>query len=215
MRIGVLGTGAVGTAIASKLVALGHEVRMGSRTDGNEKAVAWVERAGAGASEGDFAAAAAYGDVVFNCTSGEHTLAVIAAAGADNLGGKLLVDVTNPLVAGNDGPELSVCNTDSLGEQVQRAVPEAKVVKTLNTVNCDVMVDASLVPGDHVIFVSGDDAEAKAQATDLLAGFGWPAERVYDLGDITTARGPEMYLALWIRLRMTRDDNRFNIAITG
>ena len=200
MRIGVLGTGIVGTTLATKLTKLGHDVTMGSRKAGGEKATAWVKEAGEKSSEGTFADAAAHGDIVFNCTSGIGSLEALEAAGGQNLGGKTLVDVANPLdFSKGMPPTLTVCNTDSLGEQIQRAFPTANVVKTLNTVSANVMVDPSIVPGVHTMFVSGNDAKAKAEVTTILkAGFGW--KEVMDLGDISCARGQEMYLALWLRL---------------
>jgi predicted dinucleotide-binding enzyme len=128
--------------------------------------------------------------------------------------GKLLIDVANPLdVSKGMPPRLAVCNDDSLGEQIQRAHPDAKVVKALNTVNADVMVDPSGVPGDHVLFVCGNDDASKAQAIELVGSFGWPAERIVNLGDITAARGPEMYLALWVRLLGRLGTARFNISL--
>jgi predicted dinucleotide-binding enzyme len=122
------------------------------------------------------------------------------AAGAENLDGKILIDVSNPLdFSKGFPPTLTVCNTDSVGEQIQRAFPGLKVVKTLNTTTCTVMVDPSRVPGEHDLFVSGDDAGAKATVTAFLKReFGW--KHVIDLGDITTARGTEMVLPLWVRL---------------
>ena len=200
MRIGVLGTGVVGQTIATKLVQLGHEVKMGSRSAPNEKAAGWAKAAGARASQGTFAEAAAFGDVVFNCTKGEISLAALRQAGAANLDGKVLVDVANPLdFSRGMPPSLTVCNTDSLGEQIQREFPRARVVKTLNTMNANVMVNPSLVAGDHDVFVSGNDAAAKAQVRDILEkGFGWRS--VIDLGDITSARGTEMLLPIWLRL---------------
>jgi predicted dinucleotide-binding enzyme len=200
MRIGVLGTGIVGTTLATKLTKLGHDVTMGSRKAGGEKATAWVKEAGEKSAEGTFADAAAHGDIVFNCTSGIASLEALEAAGGQNLGGKTLVDVANPLdFSKGMPPTLTVCNTDSLGEQIQRAFPTANVVKTLNTVSANVMVDPSIVPGVHTMFVSGNDAKAKAEVTTILkAGFGW--KEVMDLGDISCARGQEMYLALWLRL---------------
>jgi predicted dinucleotide-binding enzyme len=214
VRIGVLGTGAVGQTLASKLVGLGDEVTMGSREAGNEKATAWAAAAGERAHAGTFADAAAFGSVVVNATAGGVSLAVLAAAGADNLAGKLLLDLSNPLdFSQGFPPTLSVVNTDSVGEQIQAAHPEARVVKTLNTVAADVMVDPAHVPGEHVIFVSGNDAAAKIEATEFLGRFGWPAERVVDLGDISTARGTEMYLALWVRTMRALDSRHFNIEI--
>jgi predicted dinucleotide-binding enzyme len=199
MRIGVLGTGMVGRAIAGKLTELGHDVRVGSRTEGEDKV--------------PFAEAAAHGEVVFNCTAGSGSLDALATAGRENLAGKLLVDVSNPLQRTEGGLALHVANTDSLGEQIQRAVPEARVVKSLNTMNCQVMVDPASVPGDHVVFVAGDDEDAKAQAAGLLGELGWPPERVINLGDLTAARGMEMYVILWVRMVPVVGGPRFNITL--
>jgi predicted dinucleotide-binding enzyme len=214
MRIGVLGTGMVGTTIGTKLVDLGHEVRIGSRTAGNEKATEWVADLGEGASEGDFAAAAAHGELVFNCTAGVASLDALAAAGESNLAGKVLVDVANPLESSGEGlPTLAIANDDSLGERIQAAFPAARVVKALNTVNCRVMVDPAGVPGDHAVFVCGNDDGAKAEVTDLLGDLGWPPARIVDLGDISAARGQEMYLPLWLRMMQAFGTPQFNIAI--
>jgi predicted dinucleotide-binding enzyme len=214
MRVGVLGTGMVGGAIATKLVELGHEVTMGSRTADNERAAEWVAAAGSGASQGTFADAAGHGELVFNCTAGAASLEALAAAGAENLAGKVLVDVSNPLDHSQGmPPSLFVSSTDSLGEQIQRAFPDARVVKTLNTVNCEVMVDPARVPGEHDVFVCGNDEAAKAEVVALLESFGWPAERVRDLGDISSARGMEAYLLLWIRLWGHLQTGYFNVRV--
>lgn len=214
MKIGVLGTGEVGKTLASRLVELGHEVRMGSRTKGNEKAEAWVAEVGGGASAGTFAEAAAFGEVVLNCTKGEHSLAVAEAAGAENLAGKVLIDLANPLdFSRGFPPSLSVSNTDSLGEQLQRALPATKVVKALNTMANHLMVRPRLIEGSHHTFLSGDDAEAKGVVRDLLASFGWRAEEIVDLGDITTARGTEAWLLLWTRIYAATKSGSFNIQI--
>jgi 8-hydroxy-5-deazaflavin:NADPH oxidoreductase len=213
MKVGVLGTGMVGHAIGTRLIELGHEVRMGSRQGGNEKAVRWAESAGVRASSGDFADAASFGEVVFNCTAGEGSVDAVTTA-RDGLGGKLLIDVANALDLSNGPPPVILAtDRDSLAERIQRAVPEAHVVKSLNTVNNDVMVDPARVPGDHVIFVSGDDRAAKRRATELLGEFGWPEDRVIDLGDIATARGPETYVGLWLRLMGALDSTQFNIGL--
>jgi predicted dinucleotide-binding enzyme len=213
MKVGVLGTGAVGGTIASKLVALGHEVKMGSRTANNEKAVAWAKEAGARASAGTYEDAAAFGEVLFNCTSGAGSIAALEAAGAANLRGKILLDVSNPLDFGKGmPPTLFVSNDDSLGERIQRAFPELKVVKTLNTVNCEIMVDPARLGADTDVFVSGNDKEAKARVSEILRGwFGWKS--VIDLGDITTARGTEAYLPLWIRLWGALGTPHFNVRV--
>ena len=199
MRIGVLGTGMVGRAISGKLAELGHDVRVGSRTAGEGKV--------------PFAEAAAHGEVVFNCTAGNGSLDALAAAGPEQLAGKTLVDVSNPLDFSGGGPALFVANTDSLGELIQRAVPGARVVKSLNTVNCRVMVDPGSVPGDHMIFVAGNDDEAKAQVMSLLGEFGWPRARVLDLGDLTAARAMEMYVMLWVRMVPVVGGLQFNVAL--
>ena len=213
MKLGVLGTGMVGNAIGTKLVALGHDVKMGSRTATNEKAEAWAKQAGRGASQGTFADAAAHGEVIFNCTSGAGALEALTSAGKENLRDKVLVDVAVPLdFSKGMPPTLFVFGDDSLGEQIQRAFPETKVVKALNTVNCQVMVDPSRVPGDHDIFVSGNDAAAKATVTEILRDwFGWKS--VIDLGDISTARGTESYLMLWLRLWGALGSADFNIKV--
>jgi predicted dinucleotide-binding enzyme len=217
MRIAVLGTGNVGKTIGSRLVELGHEVTMGSRSADHEGANEWAASAGDNAGVGTFADAASWGEIVFNCTSGAHTLDALGLAGADNLNGKVIVDVANPLdFSEGFPPSLSVKDTDSLAEQVQRAYPDARVVKTLNTMNCGIMVDPSkLDGGDHVVFVSGNDDAAKADVTALLRDFGWTADQIIDLGDISTARGTEMFLPLWLRIMRSRGNADFNIAIVG
>ena len=186
---------------------------MGSRTANNDKAAAWVKQSGAKASQGTFAEAAAFGEVLFNCTSGKASLEALTMAGAENLKGKVLIDIANPLdFSRGMPPSLLVCNTDSLGEQIQRAFPEAKVVKSLNTMNCNLMVTPGLLKEEHVVFVSGNDAEAKATVTMILKDwFGWKS--IIDLGDITTARGTEMVLPLWVSLMGTLQTPVFNFKI--
>jgi predicted dinucleotide-binding enzyme len=213
MKIGVLGTGMVGTTIGTKLVALGHEVKLGARKAGNEKAVGWAAKAGAGASEGSFADAAAHGEIVFNCTLGTAAVEAVVAAGEKNLGGKILIDTTVPLdLSRGFPPAITMRGDDSLGEQIQRALPGTRVVKTLNTINCNVMVDPARVPGEHDVFVSGNDADAKARVTAILKDwFGW--QSVIDLGDITTARGTEGYILMWLRLYGALKTADFNIRV--
>lgn len=202
MNIGILGTGMVGDAIGTKLIQLGHKVKMGSRAANNEKASAWVTKNGATASAGTFADATQFGEIIFNCTSGVGSLDALRAAGSKNLSEKILIDISNPLdFSKGMPPSLTVSNTDSLGEQIQRAFPDVKVVKTLNTLSNPLMVNPSLINnGDHTIFMSGNDADAKAKVLSLLVSFGWKSENVIDLGDITTARGTEQLLPIWVRL---------------
>jgi predicted dinucleotide-binding enzyme len=214
MRIAVLGTGTVGRTIGTKLVELGHEVTIGSRTADNEHAREWVSAAGGGAAQGTFEDAASGAELIFNCTGGAVALDALRAAGAANLAGKVVVDVSNPLdFSQGRPPTLTVCNTDSVGEQIQREFPDARVVKTLNTVNTAVMTNPAGVPGGHNLFISGNDDEAKTAVKAILGDFGWPQHAIIDLGDITGARGQEMYLPLWLRLMGTLGRPDFNIAV--
>jgi predicted dinucleotide-binding enzyme len=215
MRIGVLGTGAVGRAIATRLHQLGHEMTMGSRSADSAALGEWIAAAGEGARGGSFTEAAAGSELLFNCTAGIASLAALEAAGADNLAGKTLVDVAVPLdFSAGFPPTLAICNDDSLGERIQAAYPETRVVKALNTVNSAVMVDPGRIRGDHSIFVCGDDEAAKAQVSALLEAIGWAADSIVDLGGIEAARGTEMYLPLWLRLYGHFGDADFNISLS-
>ncbi len=212
MNIGVLGTGVVGQTIGSKLVQLGHNVMMGSRDEANPKAVIWTKQEGRNASFGNYADAAAFGEIIFNCTFGSASLNALQMAGVDNMKGKILIDTSNPLDYSNEIWTLTVCNTDSLGEQIQRAFPDTRVVKSLNTMNCDVMVDPNKLLERTSVFVSGNSADAKATVTKILHDwFEWRS--IIDLGDITTSRGVEMYVVLWRNLRHATSSHRFNIKV--
>lgn len=214
MKIAVLGTGSVGRTIATKLVQLGHEVTMGSRSAESAGLREWQDETGGGGHGGTFADAASGAELVFNCTAGEASLDALSAAGADNLAGKVLVDVANPLdFSRGMPPTLTVCNDDSLGERIQAAFPQAKAVKALNTVNAQVMTDPGRLPGAHNIFVCGNDESAKATVGELLQSFGWPAESIVDLGEIGAARGTEMYLPLWLCLMGALGTAEFNIQV--
>lgn len=217
MKFGVLGTGSVGATISSRLIELGHEVTMGSRTAENEKAVAFAARFPGKAHAGTFADAAAFGEIIINCTAGRASLEVLSMAGSANLSGKILIDLSNPLDFSNGmPPSLSVVNTDSLGEQIQRAFPDTRVVKTLNTMWCGIMVNPALIGGgDHHVFVCGNDESAKQATGALLQSFGWPATHILDLGDITKSRGTEMYLPLWLSIYGTKGAAAFNIKIVS
>jgi 8-hydroxy-5-deazaflavin:NADPH oxidoreductase len=210
----VLGTGTVGRTLAEKLVEVGHEVRMGSREAGNENAAEWAAAAGEAGSEGTFADAAEFGELVINATAGGASLEALRAAGAESLGGKVLVDVANPLDF-SDGmpPTLTVSNDDSLGEQIQEAFPEARVVKALNTVNAAVMVAPGALDESTNLFVCGNDRAAKGQVIELLETFGWLSGDILDLGDISAARGTEMYLPLWLRMMGALETPQFNIRV--
>lgn len=215
MKIGILGTGQVAATLGHKLIQLGHQVMLGSRNQDNEKAAAWVAREGASASQGTFADAARFGELVWNCTAGQHSLSAVQQARADNLSSKTLIDVSNPLdFSAGFPPSLTVCNTESLGELLQAALPETRVVKALNTVAGPLMVDPARLDGAHDVFVSGNSSDAKAEVSMILKEwFGW--SRVIDLGDITTARGTEAFLLLWTRLYGALHSGDFNIHVVG
>ncbi len=215
MRIGVLGTGMVGKAIATRAIEVGHDVRMGSRTADNAEAVAWARGLGPEATNGTFADAAADAHLVVLATAGLHAEAALAAAG-DGVAGKTVLDVTNALDTSQGmPPRLAVGPNDSIGERLQRAFPRARVVKALNTMNAGVMVRPGAIPGEHVVFLSGDDAAAKDAVGALLAQFGWRAAQMLDLGGIATARGPEMLLPLWLGIAGARGGFDFNFAIVA
>jgi len=198
MRIGMLGTGMVGATVGRRLVETGHEVRMGSRTAGGATAKAWVSSVGAGASEGTFADAAAFGEVVVNATGGLVSIEALTAAGADNLAGKPLLDVSNPLDFSDGFPPKVVQNDGrSVGEQIQAAFPSARVVKTLNTMNADVMVHPRSLPGHHSVFVAGDDADAKKVAMALASEIGFRPE---DAGGLANAKVLEEMVKVWVAL---------------
>ena len=214
MRIGVLGTGEVGRTLATGLIAAGHEARLGSRSASHGASATWVTETGAGASSGDFADAAAFGEVIINATGGGVSLAALALAGEAQLAGKVLIDVSNALRKDGTGPlPLIVANTDSVAEQLQRAHPAARVVKTLNTMNNKVMVAPELVPGEHVVFVCGDDDAAKRTVAGLLGDLGWAPPQILDLGGIEAARGTEAFMLLWLPTRQAVGDVPFNIAL--
>ena len=214
MKIAVLGTGMVGNTIGSKLIELGHSVKMGSRTSNNEKAKDWVSKSGSNASAGTFTEAAQFGELIFNCTNGGASLEVLSLAGKENLKGKILIDLANPLDASKGMPPVliaSLSNTTSLGEEIQKKFPDVKVVKTLNTMNCYLMVDPKKVAGDHDVFLGGNDNDAKDKVKEILKSFGWNSP--IDLGDISSSRGMEMILPIWLRLWGTFKSPMFNFKI--
>jgi 8-hydroxy-5-deazaflavin:NADPH oxidoreductase len=225
MKIAVLGTGVVGQTLAEKLVSLGHDVTMGTRDIKNALESTGTDSFGRPAfgiwikghpkiRVAIYADAAAFGEFVINATNGMGSLNALEHAGHDHLKNKILLDVSNPLDFSHGmPPSLWVSNTDSLGEQIQRAFPEAKVVKSLHTMNAYLMVNPSLVPGDHTVFLSGNDAEAKLKMHGLLVTFGWKDENILDLGDITTARGTEQIVPLWVRIMSNLQHPFFNFRI--
>ncbi len=214
MKIAVFGTGGVGETIGSKLVELGHEVKMGSRTANNEKAAAWAKKAGEKASAGTFAEAAKFGEVIFNATLGAGSVEAFKMAGEENSAGKTVIDISNALdFSKGFPPSLFISNTDSLGETLQRAFPKAKVVKALNTMAAPLMVNPRALPDSHHTFMAGNDEAAKTQVKAILASFGWKAEEIIDVGDLSAARGLEQYLPLWTRLYGAFKSPMFNVKI--
>jgi hypothetical protein len=214
MRVGVLGTGIVGRTVGTRLVQLGHDVAMGSRSATNETAREWASNQSGRARTGTFANAAAHGELLVNATAGAASVTALRSAGTDNLTGKVLVDAANPLdFSAGMPPTLTVANTDSLAESIQREFPALRVVKALNTVNANVMVDPGRLPGPHNLFMAGNDESAKATTAGLLREFGWPADSVIDLGDLSAARGMEMYVVLWVRLMITSGTADFNVKL--
>lgn len=210
MRMGVLGSGLIAQALSARLAELGHNVVIGTR-DAN-KLRGW-QSSNQRVLIGSFAETAAHGDMVFNATNGPGSLNALTLAGEENLADKILVDVSNPLDFSHGfPPSLTVVGSDSLAEQIQRAFPMARVVKTLNTVNARVMTHPlEVANGDHHVFLSANDADAKGQVAELLRSFGWI--HIFDLGDLTTARGTEAYMLLWVRLFGAMNTGMLNIKI--
>jgi 8-hydroxy-5-deazaflavin:NADPH oxidoreductase len=215
MKIAVLGTGTVGHTIGSRLIELGHPVMMGSRTADNEKALAFVSKHPNLARAGTYADAASFGELIFNCTAGVGSIAALEQAGKQNLAGKIIVDIANPLVfSQGQPPSLALVNTTSLGEAIQNTFAEARVVKALNTMWCGIMVNPAMINGgDHHTFICGNDAPAKETVKEILLSFGWNEDQVLDLGDISKARGTEMYLPLWLSIFGATKNGAFNLKI--
>ena len=223
MKIAVLGTGMVGQAIAGRFAELGHEVTVGTRDVeatlaktapdrmGNPAFATWV----AGRPDvrlATFAEAAAGAEVLVNATNGSVSIDALRAVDDADLAGKVLIDIANPLdYSQGFPPTLFVKDTDSLGEQIQAAFPELRVVKALNTLTAPLMANPAQLPGGHSVFVAGNDADAKQVVGDILASFGHTD--VIDVGDISSARGTEMYLPLWVRVYSATKNGMFNIKI--
>ncbi len=225
MKIAVLGTGPVGQTIAERLNGIGHSVMMGTRDVASSLAKTENDSFGRPPLREwhkqnedvkivTYREAATFGELVVNATNGNGSLDALKKAGEENLSGKILLDIANPLdFSKGMPPTLSVCNTDSLGEQIQKAFPQAKVVKSLNTMNAYIMVNPSLVPGDHNVFMNGNDETAKKKVADILISFGWKKENIIDMGDISTARGTEQLLPIWVRLWGKLQNPMFNFHI--
>ena len=214
--VGILGTGVVGQTLARKAAAVGHQVTVGARTATSESLQGFA--ADSAIATGSFADAAAAGGLGINATNGSNSLAALELAGSDNLDGKTLLDVSNDLEPVPGGFPKPVATADSsLALRIQSAYPNARVVKALNTMNCQVMVEPGLVPGNHLVFLSGDDDTAKEEVRALLRTFGWRDRQFLDLGGIDTAAAVEMMMAVWMRVRIARgmDAPPFNWAVNS
>ena len=218
MNIGVLGTGMVGETIATALIEKGHNVRMGSRSANNDKAAAWVKKSNDKATQGDFDDAAAFGEIVFLCLNGAHALDAVQSIKTDSVNGKVVIDLTNPLDFSKGMPPRlleGLNNSTSLGEQIQATLPTARVVKTFNTINSNVMVNPKLINnGDHTLFLCGNDNDAKNKVKHFLVDtFRWQPENLLDLGGIVAARGTEAYVPFWVMMMQATGSPMFNIKV--
>jgi predicted dinucleotide-binding enzyme len=230
MRIAVLGTGNVGQTLSGKLTELGHQVMLGTRNVDNTMTRNTKDIYGGppfsewyGAHKdirlGSYSEAAVFSELVINATNGSGSISALKMAGVAALNGKTLIDVANPLDQSKGMPPViipSMCNTTSLGEEIQRSFPKVNVVKALNTMWCGLMVNPEMIGGgDHNVFLCGNEVSAKSTVVQILTEFGWKKEQILDLGDITAARGMEMILPVWLRIMMARGNGTFNFKIVG
>lgn len=194
MKIGIVGSGGVAQTLANGYLAKGYKVKLGTRT--TEKLAEWLESAGENASVGSFAEAAQFGDVVFISVLGEAALRAVELADAENFQGKTVIDLTNPLdFSGGVPPRFTAALGNSLGEQIQKAIPEANVVKAFNTIGAGIMVDPKFGDQTATMFIAGNDENAKAEAKRLAEEFGWEVE---DLGGIEQAFFLEAFASMWV-----------------
>jgi 8-hydroxy-5-deazaflavin:NADPH oxidoreductase len=230
MNIAVLGTGSVGQTLSAKLLELGHKVVMGTRNVaeaqsrnardgyGNPGIGEWI-KSNPGIKLATFADAIAFGQLIINATQGGKSLAALKSGHPGDLDGKIIVDIANPLDFSKGMPPVlmpELCNTTSLGEEIQKAFPQSHVVKTLNTMWCGLMVNPAMIGGgDHQNFLSGNNPEAKDEVRKLLNQFGWKEEKLIDLGDITCSRGTELLLPLWLRVMSVKQSGAFNFKVVG
>lgn len=225
MKIGILGTGGVGKAFANRLSGLGHDIMVGTRN-----VSATLEKEGdagfknflsknPGVKLATFSDAAAFGEFVINVSKGSVTPDVIKSAGQKNLAGKILIDISNPLDFSKGMPPSLIpeySNTHSLGEELQKLLPDTYVVKTLNTMWNGLMINPSqLANGDHINYICGNDADAKKKVLSFLNELGWKNESILDLGDITAARATEATLPIWLRVYGVKQSGAFNFRIVS
>lgn len=227
MKISILGTGDVGQTLADALSKKGHEIMVGTRDvdsklsekEGAHGSTAFSEWFGSHEDVllGTFQESASFGELVINATNGENSLNALDLAGEENLQGKIIIDVSNPLDFSKGMPPSlldGVNNTNSLAEEIQKEFPGARVVKTFNTIWCGLMVNPGMIGGgDHVNYISGNDEEAKSAVKKLVKELGWKEENIIDLGDLSAARATESYLLLWVRLMGAMNSGAFNLRI--
>lgn len=216
MRYAVLGTGMVGHTLATKLASLGHEVRMGARDENNAKAATWVGQTHGDVGQATFAEASRWAERIIVAVNGANIVSVAGSIPADAVAGKVMIDVTNPLDMSKGMPPVLVpelSNTTSAGETLQAALPGALVVKALNTMNHEIMVDPGRVEGQHDVFFCSDHEEAKTAARELLAEFGWTDP--VDLGPLAAARGTEGMMPFWLRMWAAKGSANFNYRIVS
>jgi len=224
MKIGIIGSGVVAQTLGAKLIELGHDVVLGTRDPAKldeKKNMAgtlreWLAKVNKASKQGrvaTFQEAAAHGDLLFNVTNGQASIEALKLAAADKVGTKVLIDTSNELDFSKGMPPGALASqSNCLGERIQAAFPNLKVVKSLNTIGAPVMVaPQALAGGEHTVFVSGNDTPAKAATAELLKSFGW--KDVLDLGDISSARGPEMYMAMWLRLWGATGTGMLNVKV--
>lgn len=228
MNIAIFGTGTVGQTLASRLLSLGYDVMLGTRNVIETSARTARDNYGGPSFKewhamhsqvrlGTFMQASVFGELIINATQGSNSVNALRSAGEINLDNKIIIDVSNPLDFSHGMPPILIaefCNNNSLGEEIQKAFPESKVVKALNTMWCGLMVNpGSVGGGDHNVFICGNDAKAKAKVSELLHQMGWEKQHIMDLGDITAARGTEMVLPLWLKIMGTLGNAAFNFKI--
>jgi len=214
MRVGVLGSGQVGQRLAAGFRGRGHEVMIGSRDPAKPELVRWLSGEGAGIEAGTFAAAAAHGELVVLAVLGNAAEQAIAEAGPENFSGKVVIDAMNPLdFSGGFPPKLSIAGQDSLGERVQRALPDARVVKAFNTIGSAYFVDPNFTEGDPTMLIAGDDEDAKRAVADVLADFGW--SQTVDIGGIEGSRELEAICIAWVKIGGARGawDHGFKLLV--
>jgi 8-hydroxy-5-deazaflavin:NADPH oxidoreductase len=226
MKIAILGTGSVGQTFAEKFISLGHQVMLGTRnvadtmsrkaSNGSLLFAEWQSKNHT-VQLGTFAQSAALGDIVVNALNGGATITALNSCKSSDFDNKIIIDISNPLDFSKGFPPLLIeglNNSNSLGEEIQKTLPNAKVVKTLNTMWSGFMVNPTMLnDGNHINYICGNDTESKAKVIAILKDFGWKNECILDLGDITNARGTESTLLLWTRIFAATQSGAFNMSI--